>query len=55
MTGRCTWFQEVDGQWATSCGESFEFTDDGPNENRFSYCCYCGGALTVVPYEEAKK
>ena len=42
----CRWSQDEDGNWKTSCGEMFIFLEDGPKENEFHFCCYCGGALT---------
>ena len=44
----CTWTQNSDSFWETSCGNAFEFTVDGPAENSMRFCCYCGGALVVV-------
>lgn len=39
----CDW-QEEDGNgpWMTTCGNSFEFTDGGPEANGFKFCPYCG-------------
>lgn len=45
-TGRCGWTEDLDGNWGTSCGETFTFTDGGPRENRAKFCQYCGGLLT---------
>lgn len=41
----CAWAVDEDGIWHTECGREFTFIDDGPRENRFSFCCYCGGEL----------
>lgn len=49
---QCNWFEEVDGNWSTSCGQCFEFTADGPKEANFNYCCWCGGKLVAVLYNE---
>lgn len=45
-TTPCVWAytNEVDA-WETSCGNMFEFTADGPAENRMKFCCYCGKHL----------
>lgn len=47
----CTWSREDDdrGTWRTGCGNLFAFTDDGPSENRFKHCCYCGGKMALQP------
>ena len=41
----CIWKQTPDGQYETACGNMFEFTSDGPGENGFKHCPYCGGVL----------
>ncbi len=43
----CAWTEgtEEEGYYSTSCGHLFTFNDDGPKENQFAYCPYCGGAL----------
>lgn len=42
----CKWaYDDDDGTWATACGELFAFTEEGPVENKFHFCCYCGGEL----------
>lgn len=45
----CTWTHADDdsGTWATTCGNLFSFTEDGPKENDFKHCCYCGGKLAL--------
>ena len=43
----CTWREDCG--WQTSCGELFEFTADGPKENRFGFCPFCGGVLKPEP------
>lgn len=44
----CVW-QLVDANWsiwATSCGHTFRFPGgDGPMENMFGWCPYCGGEI----------
>lgn len=46
MTGPvCVWRFTVDRFWATECGREFEFTNDGPRENGFKACPYCGKHL----------
>lgn len=47
----CAWKYDDDeyGTWSTSCGNLFSFTADGPEENDFKFCCYCGGKLAALP------
>lgn len=43
----CEWTPDGDGCWHTGCNKHFEFTDDGPAENGFEFCPYCGAALLI--------
>lgn len=43
----CGWQPDEYGYWDTDCGRTFCFEADGPNENEFRYCCYCGKVLKV--------
>lgn len=43
----CKWQQNDDGQWDTGCGQIFEFTADGPEENGFAFCPYCGYGIAT--------
>lgn len=46
----CAWQENDGGQWATDCGQIFEFTWlDGPTENQFKFCPFCCGFLTPKP------
>lgn len=45
----CYWEEEEEGVWSTSCKNLFAFEADGPGENKFMYCPYCGRALEVRP------
>ena len=40
----CKWHQNEDGQFETACKQLFEF-NDGPRENNFRFCPYCGKRL----------
>ena len=46
----CVWRLDSDewngDSWDTECGDKFQFTVDGPVENGFRYCPYCGGGLS---------
>lgn len=34
--------------WETSCGQAFQFTDGGPEDNKFKFCYYCGKLIQSV-------
>ena len=42
---QCQWTEDADGVWETACGEMFLFETDGPLENGFLFCPYCGRKL----------
>lgn len=45
---QCRWTLEASPEysiWETGCGDMFMFTEDGPSENDFRYCPFCGGVL----------
>ncbi|HPH95392.1 MAG TPA: hypothetical protein PKW33_15425 [Anaerolineaceae bacterium] len=48
---RCEW-KQVDPYeettWSTSCGEIWEFSEGGPNENRVLFCHRCGGKVEAI-------
>lgn len=41
----CTWTEDENGPWETSCGHHFTWEDDGPTENGAKFCLYCGKPL----------
>jgi len=42
----CRWKKDKeDGVYDTNCGNRFEFNADGPTENHFKFCPYCGKKL----------
>ena len=41
----CKWTVDDDGAFNTECGHRFELTYDGPKENHWVFCPYCGGIL----------
>lgn len=46
----CEWRLDPDPDftvWETSCDEMFQFEADGPTENKFKFCPYCGDTLKV--------
>lgn len=45
----CEWtFDDGDYFWSSSCGEGWQFTDGGPEENRVKFCQGCGGLLRIA-------
>lgn len=34
--------------WETGCNNLFQFTNDGPKENHFEWCPYCGDLIEVI-------
>jgi hypothetical protein len=45
---QCAWLDDEGGPRQTQCGKPFQFGEDGPAENGFRFCPYCGGALVVA-------
>lgn len=41
----CVWRANEEGAYETMCGNIFEFYADGPQENDFRFCPYCGNPL----------
>lgn len=41
----CEWTEDTEGTFVTSCGNYFQFTADGPKENKFQFCPYCSGKI----------
>ena len=44
----CTWHQDEDGTWWTTCGNAFVLNDGKPSENKMKFCPYCGAKLKEV-------
>jgi hypothetical protein len=48
----CQWSptdpQDLPGVYDTTCNHTFAFTDDGPAENGFIFCPFCGGRILAV-------
>lgn len=47
----CTWHEDDDGHWHTSCGNMFTLFDGTPVENGMAFCPYCGNALVEKRFE----
>ena len=44
----CLWVPDEDGVWTSECNNKFFFDTDGPHENGFKFCPYCGKPLEAV-------
>ena len=44
----CKWVADDNGTYFTECGETFEFTNDGPKENNARFCMYCGNKIVCA-------
>ncbi len=40
------------GNYDTSCGEAFSMIDGTPGENKFRYCCFCGGIMKGIAWKD---
>ena len=45
---KCQWYEDDNGVWETTCECTFEFIVDGPDDNGFSFCPFCGLILEVM-------
>ena len=46
----CLWTPqdgEADDYWDTACSNSFMFDSDGPSDNRFVFCPFCGRPIKI--------
>lgn len=48
----CRWGEDEGGIWNSECGELFQFDCDGPEENGFKFCPYCGKEMCEVNDEK---
>ena len=54
MAKSCTWAQDEEGVWQSSCGCSFILNEGTPSENKMAFCCYCGKAIKEVQHKESE-
>lgn len=52
LRGTCEWKEDSDGNWDTSCGQTFCVEDGTPADNGYEFCQACGGGLKEIPYKE---
>lgn len=43
----CEWKYDDNGVYFTTCKNAFSFESDGPKENEFAFCPYCGNRLVA--------
>jgi hypothetical protein len=49
----CSWVEDSDGVWQTSCGESWLYSDGGtPAENSAHFCHHCGKPIIATPHPD---
>lgn len=46
---QCTWTEDSEGYYSTTCGEAYVFNDGTPTQNNACFCHHCGGKLEVKP------
>jgi hypothetical protein len=45
----CAWdHDEDDCAWETECGQYWQFTDGGPEDNHVRFCHFCGKLIDVL-------
>lgn len=45
----CMWkYRDKEYNWATGCGEKFQFTDGSPEDNKTRFCPCCGRPVVVL-------
>ena len=54
-TNRCIWEEDADGGWYAECRKYFTFNQDGPAENYFIYCPFCGLKIVATEWEEEEE
>lgn len=52
MPNTCVWTEDGDGAWDTGCGNLFVLNEGSPSDNEMKFCCYCGGKLEQVVYDD---
>lgn len=46
----CTWTEDDDGNWGTSCGDTYCMEAGTPRENGYAYCPNCGSRIKYVEH-----
>lgn len=50
-TRYCTWSEDEEGNYWTTCDNGFVFNDGGPYNNNLKFCGFCGGVLLQKAYK----
>ena len=52
----CLWTEDC-SDWQPGCDTAgaFQFNNDGPEENGFRFCPYCGRPLVAIPADDEDK
>lgn len=45
LARHCTWTEDSDGNWDTSCDNKYVIVEGTPTENGMKFCAYCGKRL----------
>lgn len=45
----CTWTEDEDGNYNTTCGHTWTFFDGSPSDNGLVFCPFCGKSLQGEP------
>lgn len=49
----CKWeHDQIYDMWDTDCEQAFQFISDGPKENKFGFCPYCGRRIIIEKEDE---
>jgi hypothetical protein len=52
----CMWkYDEYTDSWDTECNNKHQFMTDGPEENNYKFCPYCGRKLIPVKSKQERK
>ena len=46
----CTWSEDDDGNWSSSCGNAWSMEAGTPQENGYAYCPNCGAQIEHVEH-----
>lgn len=55
---KCVWLPDIDGDapiFSCSCGECITFADDGPKENKYKFCPFCGREIALEECEREER
>jgi Zn finger protein HypA/HybF involved in hydrogenase expression len=50
----CQWNRDEDLVYSTSCGNEWQFTDGGLEDNQIKFCPYCSGKIAATPKPESE-